>query len=67
MCSPPLIFKSPPRPDYRIRKNIVSKNIRKSVSGFYKKEDIEDQLNLTKTELNKHISENTKLKTKNQI
>ena len=38
-----------------------------SKNSFYNKEDIESQLNYTKTELNRHIDENTKLKTKNQI
>jgi hypothetical protein len=35
--------------------------------GFYQKEDIEDQLNYKKTELNKYVAENTKLRTKNAV
>jgi hypothetical protein len=36
-------------------------------AGFYQKEDIEDQLNYKKTELNKYVAENTKLRTKNAV
>jgi hypothetical protein len=35
--------------------------------GYYQKEDIEDQLNYKKTELNKYVAENTKLRTKNAV
>jgi len=35
--------------------------------GFYQKEDIEDQLNFKKTELNKFVAENTKLRTRNAM
>ena len=35
--------------------------------GFYLKEDIEDQLNSKKTELNQFVDENTKLRTKNAV
>ena len=36
-------------------------------AGFYQKEDIEGQLNYKKTELNKYVAENTKLRTKNAV
>jgi len=35
--------------------------------GFYQKEDVEDQLHYKKTELNKYVAENTKLRTKNAV
>lgn len=45
----------------------MSQNSSYKNDGFYQKEDIEDQLNFKKTELNKYVAENTKLRTKSAM
>ena len=62
-----MMFKSPPKSDKRKQSMFRNKKSILKTDGFYQKEDIENQLNLTKIELNQHIDENIKLKTKNQV
>jgi hypothetical protein len=45
----------------------MSQNSGMKNDGFYQKEDIEDQLNSKKTELNRFVTDNTKLRTKNAM